>query len=98
MFIIETYCVLCEVETRVFESPTSNHWVLGSFPGQCETCDGESDRGTSFSLSNSVFPCQCHSAIAPSSPKYCYYKDKRTKPGKLPTKHLTIKHSDVCSM
>jgi len=73
MFIIETCCVLCEVGTGVLLSPTANHSVLVSFPAQSDTSEGESDTGTYFSSSNSVFIFQCHSAIAPSSPEYLHH-------------------------
>ena len=65
--------------------------VLISQVSPCENYGGQSDTGRGFSPSNSVFPCQYHSIIAPySSSSTCdsYQKDKRAKPGDLPKRNV----------
>jgi hypothetical protein len=97
MFIIETYCVLCEVGTGGFSRRplTTESWVrfLVSLRLGVEKVTQELvfRPVIRFPLSVSVSV-----SVSVSSPEWCCHKDKRTKPENLPTKHLTIKHCDVC--
>jgi hypothetical protein len=95
---MEKEFVFCEVATDCLYTkflsvgsggylPASHRGGRGLIPVHVRLLVDKLEVGQEFSSCTSVFPCQCHSTVAPhsSSSTRCFYQmDKRAKRGNLP--------------